>query len=51
MADHREERTTKDADFAREALPFMDDVYRFAMSLTRDTADAQDIVQEMRAGW
>jgi len=46
MADQTEERTTKDADFAREALPFMDDVYRFAMSLTRDTADAQDIVQE-----
>jgi RNA polymerase sigma-70 factor (ECF subfamily) len=46
MADHVEDRTTRDTTFARDALPFMDDVYRFALSLTRDTADAQDIVQE-----
>ncbi|HEX9564984.1 MAG TPA: sigma-70 family RNA polymerase sigma factor [Gemmatimonadaceae bacterium] len=46
MADHVEGRTTKDASFARDALPFMDDVYRFALSLTRDPSDAQDIVQE-----
>ncbi|MEP7382049.1 MAG: sigma-70 family RNA polymerase sigma factor [Gemmatimonadota bacterium] len=37
---------TRDADFAREALPYMDDVYRFAYSLTRNPADADDLVQE-----
>ena len=37
---------SKDEDFARDAIPWMDDVYRFALSLTRDPADAQDIVQE-----
>jgi len=37
---------TRDADFAREALPYMDDVYRFAYSLTRNPADAEDLVQE-----
>lgn len=36
----------KDAAFEREAIPWMDDVYRFAMSLTRDASDAEDIVQE-----
>lgn len=46
MADRGGDRSTRDADFARDALPFMDDVYRFALSLTRDPADAQDIVQE-----
>lgn len=47
MAERREdERTSKDESFAREALPWMEDVYRFALSLTRDPADAQDIVQE-----
>lgn len=37
---------SKDESFARDAIPWMDDVYRFALSLTRDPADAQDIVQE-----
>ncbi len=37
---------SKDESFARDALPWMDDVYRFALSLTRDPSDAQDIVQE-----
>jgi RNA polymerase sigma-70 factor, ECF subfamily len=39
---------TRDGDvrFEAEALPFIDDVYRFALSLTRDAADADDIVQE-----
>jgi RNA polymerase sigma-70 factor (ECF subfamily) len=36
----------RDAEFAREALPWLDDVYRFALSLTRDDADADDVVQE-----
>lgn len=38
--------TLRDAEFARDALPFMDDVYRFAYSLTRNTSDADDLVQE-----
>jgi RNA polymerase sigma-70 factor, ECF subfamily len=41
-----EEQRTRDESFKREALRFMDDVYRFAFSLTRDAADAEDIVQE-----
>jgi RNA polymerase sigma-70 factor (ECF subfamily) len=36
----------RDVAFEREALPWLDDVYRFALSLTRDAADADDIVQE-----
>ena len=46
MANTREDRRTKDESFAREALPWMDDVFRFALSLTRNPADAEDIVQE-----
>ena len=40
--------TRREADlrFEREALPWMDDVYRFALSLTRDASDADDLVQE-----
>lgn len=34
------------ARFEREALPWFDDVYRFALSLTRNEADASDVVQE-----
>ncbi len=36
----------RDAAFERDALPWLDDVYRFALSLTRDEADADDVVQE-----
>ena len=36
----------RDASFEREALPWLDDVYRFALSLSRDPSDAEDIVQE-----
>jgi len=32
--------------FDREVLAWMDDVYRFAMSLTRDATQAEDLVQE-----
>jgi len=32
--------------FEREAIPHMDAVYRFALSLTRDAAEADDLVQE-----
>lgn len=36
----------RNEEFERDALPWLDDVYRFARSLTRDDADADDIVQE-----
>lgn len=36
----------QDAAFEREAIPWIDDVYRFALSLTRDEADADDVVQD-----
>ena len=45
-ADRGDSQKAKDESFTRDALPWMDDVYRFALSLTRDPADAQDIVQE-----
>ncbi len=32
--------------FEREAIPWIDDVYRFALSLTRDESDADDVVQD-----
>lgn len=32
--------------FELEAIPWIDDVYRFALSMTRDEADADDIVQD-----
>jgi RNA polymerase sigma-70 factor (ECF subfamily) len=38
--------TDRDLAFERDALPWLDDVYRFALSLTRDEADADDVVQE-----
>src|SRR4051812_18626510 len=41
-----EQKLERDRQFERDALPFLDDVYRFALSLTRDEADAEDIVQE-----
>jgi len=37
---------TRDLEFERDALPWIDDVYRFAVSLTRDESDADDVVQE-----
>jgi RNA polymerase sigma-70 factor, ECF subfamily len=36
----------QDTAFEREALPWIDDVYRFALSLTRDESDADDVVQD-----
>ena len=41
-----EERRDRDTTFERDALPWVDDVYRFALSLTRNEADADDVVQE-----
>jgi RNA polymerase sigma-70 factor, ECF subfamily len=40
------EQREYDSSFEGEALPWLDDVYRFALSLTRNDADADDIVQE-----
>ncbi|MGH7618267.1 MAG: sigma-70 family RNA polymerase sigma factor [Gemmatimonadaceae bacterium] len=34
------------AAFDLEAIPWIDDVYRFALSLTRDESDADDVVQD-----
>ena len=36
----------RDSAFERDALPWMDDVYRFANSLTRDSDDAKDVTQD-----
>ncbi|HVX40868.1 MAG TPA: sigma-70 family RNA polymerase sigma factor [Gemmatimonadaceae bacterium] len=36
----------RQAAFAAEAIPWIDDVYRFALSLTRDESDADDVVQD-----
>jgi RNA polymerase sigma-70 factor (ECF subfamily) len=41
-----ESKRESDARFEREALPCMDDVYRFARWLSHDEADADDLVQE-----
>jgi RNA polymerase sigma-70 factor (ECF subfamily) len=46
MAEEPARTAARDASFERDALPWMDDVYRFASSLTRDQADAEDLVQE-----
>jgi RNA polymerase sigma-70 factor, ECF subfamily len=43
---HPLNRRDQDGRFEREALPWLDDVYRFALSLTRDEADAEDVVQD-----
>jgi RNA polymerase sigma-70 factor, ECF subfamily len=40
------EKIARDREFEREALPWLDDVYRFALSLTRDSVDAEDVVQD-----
>src|SRR6187397_3379481 len=49
-ADVEQERTARDVArdvaFERDALPWLDDVYRFALSLTREESDADDVVQE-----
>jgi RNA polymerase sigma-70 factor (ECF subfamily) len=36
----------RDEAFEQEALPWLDDVYRFALSLTHDETDAEDVVQD-----
>jgi len=39
-------RSQREESFEAEALPWVEDVHRFAMSLTRNVADADDIVQD-----
>ena len=36
----------RDVAFEHEAIPWIEDVHRFALSLTRDEADADDVVQD-----
>jgi RNA polymerase sigma-70 factor (ECF subfamily) len=43
---HPVQQRDEDERFEREALPWLDDVYRFALSLTRDETDAEDVVQD-----
>jgi RNA polymerase sigma-70 factor (ECF subfamily) len=43
---HPLKQRDQDERFQREALPWLDDVYRFALSLTRDETDAEDVVQD-----
>ena len=38
--------TDRRVAFEHEAVPWIDDVYRFALSLTRDESDADDVVQD-----
>src|SRR6185437_3573001 len=40
------EKAARDQSFEAEALPWLDDVYRFALSLTHDPVDAEDVVQD-----
>ncbi len=42
----REERAELESRFARDALPFLDQLYGAAMKMTRNPQDAQDLVQE-----
>lgn len=46
MPDQTEAKRQKDQRFANEALVWLADVTRFALSLTRDESDADDLVQE-----
>ena len=42
-AEHSEDRTAR---FERDALPFLDQLYSAALRMTRNPADAEDLVQE-----
>jgi RNA polymerase sigma-70 factor (ECF subfamily) len=46
MTDETKEKQQKDQRFANEALVWLPQLARFALSLTRDEADADDLVQE-----
>ena len=41
-----ETRAERDARFERDALPFLDQLYPAALRMTRNPADAEDLVQE-----
>jgi RNA polymerase sigma-70 factor (ECF subfamily) len=41
-----ESRAERDARFERDALPFLDQLYPAALRMTRNPADAEDLVQE-----
>ncbi|HEY0902990.1 MAG TPA: sigma-70 family RNA polymerase sigma factor, partial [Marmoricola sp.] len=41
-----ETEADRSARFEREALPFLDQLYSAAMRMTRNPADAEDLVQE-----
>ncbi|MDI5967659.1 sigma-70 family RNA polymerase sigma factor [Streptomyces sp. SL13] len=44
-----ESRTERSARFERDALSFLDQMYSAALRMTRNPADAEDLVQEMYA--
>ena len=46
MTTQQLQQREQDERFQREALVWLDDVYRFAVSLTRDETDAEDVVQD-----
>lgn len=48
-APEAETETERSARFERDALPFLDQLYGAAMRLTRNPADAEDLVQETYA--
>src|SRR5207302_6926870 len=41
-----ETRAERDARFERDALPYLDQLYPAALRMTRNPADAEDLVQE-----
>ena len=45
-AERRETAEERAARFERDALPFLDQLYAAAMRMTRNPADAEDLVQE-----
>jgi RNA polymerase sigma-70 factor (ECF subfamily) len=46
MAETGDAHRERDSRFERDALPWLDDLRRFALSMTRNEADADDVVQE-----
>jgi len=46
MASSERTKAERDASFGADALPLLPQVARFALSLARDEADADDLVQE-----
>ncbi|WP_304437802.1 sigma-70 family RNA polymerase sigma factor [Geodermatophilus sp. Leaf369] len=45
-SEQAETRAQRDARFERDALPFLDQLYPAALRMTRNPADAEDLVQE-----